>query len=313
MILPYKQLAIVLGLLVPCLASGQADEPKTARDYHERGCVHEGNKQDAEALADYSKAVELDPRFIDAWSARSSLHADRKEYSKSIADLTKVIEIKPGDYPALFNRAGYHESVRDYDKAIADYSEVLDGDADFSRSGSRKEEDLALTYHYRGRAYHWYRRDYVNAIADYTRALQLDPNIQMVHYRRGTAYHALREYAKAEEDYAAALKCDPNYPNLLDSWARQLATCPDPKFRDGKRAVEMATKANEKFGRTIARHVDTLAAAYAEIGQFDEAVKWQKKALELLDTKNTARRKAMQERIELFQAGRPFHDKANMP
>ncbi len=132
----------------------------------------------------------------------------------------------------------------------------------------------------------------------------------MVRYRRGDAYHALREYAKAEEDYAAVLNRDPDYPNLLNSRAWQLATCPDAKFRDGKRSVEMATKANEKFGWKIPGHINTLAAAYAEIGQFDEALKWQKKALELLDTKDIDQRTAMQERIELYRGGRPFRERA---
>jgi tetratricopeptide (TPR) repeat protein len=306
--MPHKELLIVLTLLVPGLTSGQVDEPKTARDYYERGCVHERNKQAAEALADYSKAVELDPKFIDAWFTRSSLYAVRKEYAKAIDDLTKVIQSKPGDYPALFNRGLYHEYIRDYDKAIADYSDVLDGHADFSRSGSSNAADLAHTYHYRGRVYHWYKHDYANAVADYTMALQLDPKIEMVHYRRGDAYHALAIYGKSEEDYLAALARDPEYPNLLNSWAWQLATCPDPKFRDGKRAVEMATKANEKFGWKISGHVETLAAAYAENSQFDEAIKWEKKALELLGIKDVEQRKAMQERVELYQAGRPFRE-----
>jgi tetratricopeptide (TPR) repeat protein len=58
-------------------------------------------------------------------------------------------------------------------------------------------------------------------------------------------------------------------------------------------------------------YVNILAAAYAEIGQFDDAVKWQKKALELLDAKDIEKRKAMQERIELHQAGRSFREGAS--
>ena len=172
----------------------------------------------------------------------------------------------------------------------------------------RVECRSAHTYHYRGRVYHWYKHDYANAVADYTMALQLNPKIEMVNYRRGDAYHALGIYGKAEEDYVAALARDPEYPNLLNRCAWQLATCPDPKFRDGKRAVEMAMKANEKFGWKISEHVETLAAAYAENSQFDEAIKWEKKALELFDIKDVKQRKAMQKRVELYQAGRPFRE-----
>lgn len=308
MILPRSASVIALAVLFAGPAQGPADEPRTARDHYQRGLVREAKKDLEGALADYTKAVELDPRFLDAWSTRSSVYAERKQYHEAIDDLTKVVAIRPGDYPALFNRGLYHEYVREYDKAIADYSRVLDGDADFSRSGLSREADLAHTYHYRGRAYQWYRHDYPKAIADYTRALQLDPKIEMVHYRRGDAYHALGQYKRADEDYAAAVERDPDYANLLNSWAWQMATCPDPRFRDGRRAVEMAAKANQKFGRTIPGHVETLAAAYAECGEFDKAIGCQKQALELLSPERAGQREAMQRRLALYQARLPFRE-----
>ena len=303
-----RGLLFALCIIIGGPSKGPANEPRTARDYYERGLVRETNKEFIGALADYSLAIELDPQLVDAWFSRSSLYAEQRKYLRAVADLTKVIEMRPADYPALFNRALCYENVGNYDKAIADYSAILTGHADFSRSGSSREKDMAHAHHYRGRAYQWYKRDYAKAIADFTEALKLDPEIEMVRYRRGDANHSLRDYAKAEEDYAAALRRDPNYPNLLNSWAWQMSTCPAPAFRNGKRAVEMATKANERFSYKLPAHVETLAAAYAESGLFEEAAKWETKALELIDEKSRDQREAMQERLALYRAGRAFRE-----
>ncbi len=296
--------------LPPSLAGTQ--EPTTARGYYERGHVHEQNKRYAEALGDYSKAIELDPRFFDAYFFRSSLYAghpslQKREYAKAVADLTKMLEIEPKYFSARFNRALCYESLREYDKAIADYSKIIDADTDFSRHGDTKEKCLARAHHYRGRAYQWYKKDYAKAAADYTDALRLDPEIQeMVHYRRGETYHALKEYSKAQDDFAVALGRDPNYPNLLNSWAWQLATCPDRKYRDGWKALAYAARAIEKSKGARPQPFDTLAAACAETNQFAEAVKWQRKAIDLLGPKAEEQRKAMQGRLKLYEEGKPF-------
>ena len=88
------------------------------------------------------------------------------------------------------------------------------------------------------------------------------------------------------------------------AWLR--ATCPDASYRDGKQAVTGATKACELSEWKNANAVDTLAAAYAETGQFDKAVEWQQKAIDLApkeDTKEKGRR-----RLELYKAGKPYRE-----
>src|SRR5688572_310123 len=88
-----------------------------------------------EALADFTKAIELDFGFVDAYFSRSSLYTDhldfaKRDYAKGVADLSKMLELEPKRFSARFNRALAYESLREYDKAIADYSRVFDEDTD---------------------------------------------------------------------------------------------------------------------------------------------------------------------------------------
>lgn len=293
------------------IAQVDTQNPKTARDYYERGSKHENAKRYDEALADYRKAGDLDPQFFDAHFSRSSLCAEMKNYRGAIAALTASLKARPKDYSALFNRGLYHQYQREYDDAVADYSSALAEDADFSHNGSSTEECRAHAHHYRGRVYQWFKKDDANAIADYTEALRLDPAIEMVLYRRGQAYHRIKEYSKAHTDFEQAVQQDPDYPNLLNSWAWQLATCPNAKYRNGSLALRLAKKT---------KHLDTLAAAYAETGEFDDAVAAQRRSIEQLNRqpepktpKSVERRKELkaelQTRLAAYQAKRPYRAK----
>jgi len=292
--------------------SACADDPKSARDFYERGLVHERNKRFEAALADFSKAIELDPKFTEAYFSRSAIYAGHpkpgmRDYSKAIADLTKLLDIEPKGFSARFNRGLYYEYIEEYDNSIADYTKLIEGDTDFSRCGDGKDMSLARAHHYRGRTYLWHKKDYAKAVADFDAALRLDLEIEMVHYYRGQANQVLKEYRKARDDYAIALDRDPDYPQFLKNAAWLLATCPNPKYRNGRRAVELAGKACGNPGGKGPEYLDTLAAAYAEIGAFDDAVQMQKKAIETPGPIAPDKRIAMQERLRLYEMGKPYH------
>ncbi|UCE50549.1 MAG: PD40 domain-containing protein [Phycisphaerales bacterium] len=94
---------------------------------------------------------------------------------------------------------------------------------------------------------------------------------------------------------------------MLKKLARLQATYPAAEFRDGAKAVENATKACELTDWKNADYVDTLAASYAEAGDFDSAVKWQKKAIDLLTEDTSAESRSNYEsRLTLYQSGKPY-------
>ena len=85
----------------------------------------------------------------------------------------------------------------------------------------------------------------------------------------------------------------------MNSVAWLMATCPEEKARNGKRAVELAKQALD-LEKNSANHMDTLAAAYAETGNFEEAVSWQERAVTLNNNDLYHRR------LELYRKKQPY-------
>jgi tetratricopeptide (TPR) repeat protein len=101
-----------------------------------------------------------------------------------------------------------------------------------------------------------------------------------------------------------AVRLDPEFTPALDHLARQLAVGPDGS-RDGKRAVGHAARACELTGWKRPGYLDTLAAAYAEAGDFDKAVEFQKKALSIGEFEGQLGAEA-RTRLDLYTRKAPY-------
>ena len=91
---------------------------------------------------------------------------------------------------------------------------------------------------------------------------------------------------------------------VLRDYSWFLATCPDASYRNGRRAIELATE-SLSVDPTLSLTHDTLAAAYAEAGQFENAVKAQRQAIE---TALECRKPEFASRLKLYEAGQPYRD-----
>lgn len=122
---------------------------------------------------------------------------------------------------------------------------------------------------------------------------------------------AKHRYAAALRHYQAALEHDENSVDALNNAAWMLSTAPNPRLRDGKTAVELAGKACELTGYKKPFYIVTLAAAYAEAGQFDEAITNSQTARVLaLRHGQIEMAKRIDQLVELYRVGKPYHETA---
>ena len=149
------------------------------------------------------------------------------------------------------------------------------------------------------------RGEYEKAAADCTEAIRLDPGNVAAHYCRATVRHLGKLYDAALKDYAATVRLAPDHPGAHSGRAWLRATCPDARYRDGAAAVRDARRACELTGWNCGECLDNLAAAFAENGQFDEAVRWQMKALESPTLRGPSRENALG-RVKLYEAQKPY-------
>jgi len=146
----------------------------------------------------------------------------------------------------------------------------------------------------------------VEAAAHYNEAIRLDPGYAGPHNNLGVVRFHQGKFAEAAAHYDEAIRLDPDYAELLNNLAMMLAACPEAKYRDGKKAVETATRACELTVWQQPGCLDTLAAAYAEAGDFDSAVTWQTRAIGLL--MDETRQDDYRSRLVLYQAKKPYRE-----
>jgi tetratricopeptide (TPR) repeat protein len=140
----------------------------------------------------------------------------------------------------------------------------------------------------------------------------LDPHNALTHYSLGLALKSQGKVEPAILHFKEAVRLDPNRPPFLDKLARILATACNPKFRHGPVAVQLAERANQITAYGRPEMLDTLAAAYAEVGRFPEAIQASQKGVDLaLASGRKGLADPIEARLRLYRAGRPYHDCPN--
>jgi tetratricopeptide (TPR) repeat protein/serine/threonine protein kinase len=150
-----------------------------------------------EAIAQWSKVVEMDPKDYRNWNHRAVTYYDLRQYDKALADLNKAIEQDPKQEIVWCNRGYILGELHHYDEGIADLSKAIELNPKF-----------VLAWYLRGTLHHRLKR-HNEAIADDTRAIELDAGHAAAWNDRGVAHHRLKQYDRALADLNQAIKLNP--------------------------------------------------------------------------------------------------------
>jgi len=284
--------------------------------YRLRAILYRMLKKEDEALADLNKALAMQPRDPIALLQRAEISLGRDDVKAAKQDLKAATDIAP--------------QVEQIDQAIAvrcfiaiEEGRLADAINDMLILVERNPDDtfrqlqLASLYLQDERPR--------KAIETLTSVLAKDPDNTSVLRSRADAYLAVGDHNEAIADYERALKVIGNendqdnedlLAGILNNLAWVLATSPQEGVRNGKRSIELGLRAVKLTEETKGHILSTLAAGYAETGDFENAIQWSEKAVTQgeIEVKEGKAREAVQleqlkSELESYRNNEPWREK----
>jgi tetratricopeptide (TPR) repeat protein len=272
------------------------DEGDNPLGYKGRAVAYYQSGRVDKAVKDLTRVLRLTPGDWEAYNNRGVAYGDLKQYDKAVKDLTRAILLNPRHADSFNSRGVNYYRQGKHDKAVKDFNRAIE-----------LQPRLVTAYVNRGNAY-VAQKDYDAAEGDYATAIRLSPKDASAYLGRALAHKKKHEYGKALDDYRKALSLDLDDPAANGRLAWLLATCPEDKVRDGKAAVDYAKKACTRTRWRNLDYLDTLAAAYAEAGDFENARKYQGHVVAQPEAFSKDAYKKVRERLELYEQGKPYRE-----
>lgn len=302
--------------------------PAEGRLYTLRASCHWALGDTKSALADYDRAIELGYVESHAFASRGLFHSAIGNYPEAVDDFTTAIEKDPKDDVPLLNRASVFMATGEYESAVEDYQKAaklrpdnptvhtqlavahkllgkLDlAVKDYDKAIELQEQDVSA---WMGRGFVRFQlQQHREAIEDFSRVIELSPKTAVAFNNRGYNRQLLGEEAKALEDFSQAIELAPKYVLALQNKAWLLTISEDETLRDPLTAMDIATKVCElsEFGNF--NDLVLLAAAHASGKEFETAIGWQEKAVDLAEGDA---KKLAEKVLELYREKKPIDPK----
>ncbi len=274
--------------------------PKSARAIRAHALLLAESDRIDEAVGELEKLHKRDPKDTATLLQLAMLYAAQKKPAKAIETYTALLAVEPTEWRAFRGRGDAYAELGKQAETLADY-EKAQGELEKLYKLNPKDTatllQLAVLY--------GAQKKPAKAIETYTALLAVDPSEWHALRGRADTYLNVGRQAEAIADYEKALKIEPQDHSLLNNLAWVLATSPDAKLRNGRRAIELATLACKVTEYKLAYILSTLAAAYAETGDFATAMKWSAKAVEIGDKEHDD---SLKKELQSYKAKKPWRE-----
>jgi tetratricopeptide (TPR) repeat protein len=250
-----------------------------------------------EAIDHLQKALEINPNVAKVHYSLGLSFVQLGQMDKAIAHFQKALQLKPG-FAAAHNNLGFALARKgEVDKAIAEYQKALAIEPDMAEA--HENLDIALLQ----------KGEVEEVIPHFQKALETNPDNVEARSYLGLAFAQKGEVRQAIAQFQRILETNPDHLEVCNNLAWLLATASDSSLRNGAKAVALAQHAAGLAGRDNPAILRTLAAAYAETGNYGEAIATARRALELaVKQKNDPLAGRLQTEIKLYEAGAPARD-----
>jgi tetratricopeptide (TPR) repeat protein len=272
-------------------------KPDDAEAHNNLGNIRVGQGNIAEAVEHFHQALRTRPDYAEAYNNLGSALERQGKIVEAVEKYRRALRIKSDLAEAHYNLGNVLQGQGKIVEAIQHFYRAL-----------QIEPDDAMTYYRLG---HCLQRQgkVVEAIEHYHQALRIKPDFAKAHTSLGAALGKEGDIPAAVRQYTRALDLNPDIPTALNNLAWIRATHPDEGLRDGTRAVELAERSCELTHHRAAGALDTLAAAYAEAGRFDAAIKTAASAIDAATAAGDEKLvREFRGRAELYGQGVPYRE-----